>query len=272
MLIPVTIACELSDTDIRKKNFGQWFPDYSREWNNDWDFRHPKPEADIRIPTKPMKTLHLILVRHGQYDLKEKHLTPLGCKQAVLTGNRIREMTEPNAAIEDHYGRRKINLVKIVHSDVKRAVETANIVTKQLDLASTSIPIEVDPILAEGWPCLPNPIRDPDSVSQSVLYEESARLEAAFCKYCHRITDYKTEAPATPAPSEVKEDYMVLICHQNVIRYFVCRALQLPPEAWLRFRGSNCGITEIIITDDGRVSLEKFADVGHLPINHHTFH
>jgi serine/threonine-protein phosphatase PGAM5 len=149
-------------------------------------------------------------------------------------------------------------------------------------------------MLAEGWPCLPEPYKDSSSVRPSKLFTESARVEAVFRKYCHRDTDGKkkdkaecdiavaeskeAEAPgvascaADTAPQTNEEEYIVLICHQHIIRYFVCRALQLHPEAWLRFRGSNCGITEIIISDDGRVSLEKFADVGHLPVNHHTFH
>ena len=148
-------------------------------------------------------------------------------------------------------------------------------------------------MLAEGWPCIPDPYRDPNSIRPGKLFEESARVEAVFRKYCHRHTDFKkddhidkkspeigNEAPAlgmADGPenddiAETEEEYIVFICHQNIIRYFVCRALQLPPEAWLRFRGSNCGITEIIISDDGRVSLEKFADVGHLPVTHHTFH
>jgi hypothetical protein len=99
---------------------------------------------------------------------------------------------------------------------------------------------------------------------------------------CHRATDHKSasksegsqgDLPAAAlACDNASEEYIVLVCHQNVIRYFACRALQLPPEAWLRFRGNNCGVTEIIVTDDGRVSLDKFADVGHLPLGMHTFH
>jgi serine/threonine-protein phosphatase PGAM5 len=79
-------------------------------------------------------------------------------------------------------------------------------------------------------------------------------------------------AATADSSDDTSEEYIVLVCHQNVIRYFACRALQLPPEAWLRFRGSNCGITEIIVSDDGRASLDKFADVGHLPLRLHTFH
>ena len=72
--------------------------------------------------------------------------------------------------------------------------------------------------------------------------------------------------------NEKQHEYEVIVCHMNVIRYFVCRALQLPPEAWLRMRGDNCGLTEIIIYDDGRVSLGRFGDQGHLTIEETTFH
>ena len=47
---------------------------------------------------------------------------------------------------------------------------------------------------------------------------------------------------------------------------------QLPPETWLRMRGDNCGITEIIVTPKGQASLGRFADTGHLSIEQTTFH
>ena len=43
------------------------------------------------------------------------------------------------------------------------------------------------------------------------------------------------------AKNEKQHEYEVIVCHMNVIRYFVSRALQLPPETWLRMRGDNCG-------------------------------
>ena len=44
------------------------------------------------------------------------------------------------------------------------------------------------------------------------FYRDGARIEAAFRKYFHR-------APPTQEKSSVE----VLVCHANVIRYFVCR-------------------------------------------------
>ena len=283
----VTKSDIASDDDVRKQHFGMW-PEWSRQWNDDWDHRAPTSPADSK---RKGKTIHLIMVRHGQYDLntEENGLTGLGRHQAELTGKRIANMSQ--SSISDFYGERKIIIKNVYHSNLLRAVETARIVGKYLD---ADVKVEEDLMLAEGWPCLPEPYKDSSSVRPSKLFMESARIEAVFRKYCHRVTDGKkkvkaesdvtaseskeTEVPGVAscgvdsAPRTIEEEYIVLTCHQNIIRYFVCRALQLHPEAWLRFRGSNCGITEIIISDDGRVSLEKFADVGHLPVDHHTFH
>ena len=282
---------DASDDAIRRKHIGMW-PDWSRKWNSDWDHRHhysitfdkSSAEAINNLPKQPKgKVLHLIMIRHGQYDLEKKNLTSLGISQSELTGKRMFELA--TGCVSDHYGKRIVRVTGVFHSDLPRARETAEIISKHLP---KDINIQCDPMLAEGWPCIPEPYKEP--VRPSKIFAESARIEAVFRKYCHRLTDHKKEVKESKSigtgtdenskilvhgstdDGTVEEDYVILICHQNVIRYFVCRALQLPPEAWLRFRGSNCGVTELIIHDDGRVSLDKFADVGHLPINLHTFH
>lgn len=71
---------------------------------------------------------------------------------------------------------------------------------------------------------------------------------------------------------EEQHTFEIIVGHVNVFRYFVMRALQLPPEAWLRLRGDNCSITELIIRPNGVVVLARFGDTGHLPIEMCTFH
>lgn len=84
--------------------------------------------------------------------------------------------------------------------------------------------------------------------------EEGARIEAAFRRYFYR------------APPEQNEDsFDVLVCHGNVIRYFVCRVLQFPPEGWLRMSVAHCSITAVTIKPNGRVTLRCLGDTGHLP-------
>lgn len=82
-------------------------------------------------------------------------------------------------------------------------------------------------------------------------------------KYCHRsiLAENPEDQPFST----------VLVCHGNVIRYFVMRALQLPPEAWLRTAVWNASITILEIYPNGRVSLRCLGDVGHIPAEKVTY-
>ena len=273
------IRCD-DDADIRQRSFGHW-PAWGRLWMIDWDGKHPTSEVAKLRDTGV--TRHVILIRHGQYDFGTKRLTDLGRTQARITGDRLVHMIQ--TPIEDFYGKVSVKVAYVAHSDVARAQETAAIIKDVLTerLAQDAPTFTQDPLLAEGWPCVPEGWRS--DIRPAKLLRDSVRIEAAFRKYISRSTDWKktkSEAPSAVATPEVpapsgdasanRHEYIVLVCHQNVIRYFVCRALQFPPEFWLRFKGDNCGITELLIHDDGKVSLSKFADVGHLPNNMHTFH
>ena len=44
------------------------------------------------------------------------------------------------------------------------------------------------------------------------FYQDGPRIEAAFRKYFHRADVDQT-----------KDSYEIVVCHANVIRYFVCR-------------------------------------------------
>jgi len=155
-----------------------------------------------------------------------------------------------------------------------------------------------DPLLAEGWPVLPWPqgpgFLKEGKVLPATLLEDAPRIEAAFRRYIRRDIDHKRVAlkekalaqlsdgfvpdapsstPIDASPSKEEEhEFVIIVCHMNVIRYLVARALQIPPETWLRMRGNNCGLTEIIIKPNGQVSLGTFGDVGHLAIEQVTFH
>jgi broad specificity phosphatase PhoE len=48
-------------------------------------------------------------------------------------------------------------------------------------------------------------------------------------------------------------------------RYFVMRALQLPPSAWLRISVANCSMTIISIRSNGNVSVQTVGDAGFMP-------
>ncbi|KAK7895596.1 hypothetical protein WMY93_020921 [Mugilogobius chulae] len=85
-------------------------------------------------------------------------------------------------------------------------------------------------------------------------HEDGARIEAAFRRYIHRAE-----------PSQKEDSYEIIVCHANVIRYFVCRALQFPPEGWLRMGLNNGSITWLTIRPSGRVALRTLGDSGFMP-------
>ncbi|XP_070076596.1 serine/threonine-protein phosphatase PGAM5, mitochondrial isoform X1 [Equus przewalskii] len=190
---------------------------------------------------KAKATRHIFLIRHSQYHVdasleKDRTLTPLGREQAELTGLRLASLG--------------LKFNKIVHSSMTRAVETTDIISKHLpgvckvstDLLREGAPIEPDPPVSH-W--------KPEAVQ---YYEDGARIEAAFRNYIHR------------ADAKQQEDsYEIFICHANVIRYIVCRALQFPPEGWLRLSLNNGSITHLVVRPDGRVALRTLGDTGFMP-------
>lgn len=77
-------------------------------------------EIELR---KPKATRHLILIRHGQYELtgttdEQRILTKLGRTQAQYTGKRLRELGLPYTTM--------------IRSTMARAQETANIIAESL--------------------------------------------------------------------------------------------------------------------------------------------
>jgi serine/threonine-protein phosphatase PGAM5 len=183
-----------------------------------------------------MATRYLALVRHGQYERKggrpTEHLTPLGVKQAQLTAQRLRSL--PITAI--HY------------SSLPRAVETAEIIAQ----AFPDVPFHKTRLLWECFPCLPSNLSEfAPKIPAEKLAEYRAQAESAFDRYFKRARG--------------KDKYEILVCHGNIIRYFVCRVLQVPPEAWLNMDSDKCGISEVKIGSDGRMWLLSYNDIGHLP-------
>ncbi len=54
-------------------------------------------------------------------------------------------------------------------------------------------------------------------------------------------------------------------------RFLSNRALQLPPDAWMRVFIAHASITVIHVNPDGTVTLDKFGDSGHLPADMVTY-
>ncbi|KAF4524269.1 hypothetical protein B566_EDAN012032 [Ephemera danica] len=225
------------------------------KWDFNWDRRDPssllkpaKKGTDELKPSEGLEKLkaksvrHIILIRHGQYNMsgktdKERTLTELGKRQADLTGRRLAELALPYSVL--------------VRSTMTRAIETAEIIAKHLP---PDLPGETCALLHEGAPIPPEPPVGHWRPEQHQFFEDGVRIEAAFRKHFHRAE-----------PSQDHDSYDVLVCHANVIRYFVCRALQFPPEAWLRLSLQHGSITWLSVQPSGRVTLRALGDTGHMP-------
>ncbi|XP_076369479.1 phosphoglycerate mutase 5 isoform X1 [Tachypleus tridentatus] len=230
-------------------------PDLFVKWDFNWDRRDPhslvKPPKNgdpleqnrynvQLVKATPKASRHLILIRHGQYimanDDCNRKLTELGKEQADIAGKRIKNLGFP--------------FTRIIQSSMLRALETSQMIQKHLE----GVRVETCDLIREGAPIPPEPPVGHWRPEAQQFYQDGARIEAAFRKYFHRAS-----------PDQEKDSYDVLVCHANVIRYFVCRALQLPPEAWLRFSLHNCSISWIVIQPSGRVIAYTVGDIGHMP-------
>jgi len=249
-------AISTSLTDETKRRFlpstqllAQSSSSQKTKWNYNWDMREPdqtKPSdtnnnSSSTPSATPTASRHLILIRHGQYNLDgetdaERILTALGREQARITGERLAELGVPYTSM--------------ARSNMSRAIETAQIIS---ELLPTLPVLPADSLLREGAPIIPEPrvgTWRPDHFYET----DGARIEAAFRKYFHRAS-----------VSQDKDSYEIVVCHANVIRYFVCRALQFPPEAWLRLSLKHASLTWMVIRPDGRVHCRALGEAGHFP-------
>ncbi|XP_075541005.1 serine/threonine-protein phosphatase PGAM5, mitochondrial-like isoform X1 [Dermacentor variabilis] len=226
------------------------------QWDSNWDRREPecctKPPKNTSEKeqnryneelqnAKPTATRYLYIIRHGQYNMKGESdkdftLTELGRKQADLTGQRLKHLGVPFS--------------RLVHSSMTRAIETAEIIHKHLE----ALPMESCELIREGAPVPPQPPFGTWKPEAKVFFTDGARIEASFRKYFYRA-----------APSQKEDSHEIIVCHANVIRYWICRALQFPPEAWSRISLANCSISVVRIPPSGRVSLRSLGDTGHFP-------
>nr|CAD2167816.1 unnamed protein product [Meloidogyne enterolobii] len=242
-----------------------WFEERGkRKWDINWDFRDPRsivehenelsgmtPQQlkDLIANNTPKATRNIFLIRHGQYKKEKakekKKLTPLGREQAEFLGKRLT------------MAKNQLKIDKCVFSTLIRARETGEIMAKQMP--HLKIGCTLDSMLEEGAPYPGNPAHgwNPGPFQ---LHTDGARIEAAFRKYFHRAK-----------LSQKEDSFELIVCHANVIRYFVCRILQYPPERWIVFNLAHTSITWIEIKPDGHIFIKTVGDFGHLPSGKITF-
>lgn len=194
-----------------------------------------------------MATRILYLVRHGQqatpqiYNGLGNHLSELGKRQAELTGDLLA----------------LVPVTRIYHSTMRRAAETAQAIAAR----HPRVPVHASRLLWEGVPYLPTLLAPFfEDVTAEVISKDRARLDRAFERFFR------------PATTETVD---VLVCHGNMIRYLVTRAIHAPPDSLAHMEINNCGVTQVVIepefVPERRTVLYGLNSVGHIPPELRTF-
>ncbi len=175
-----------------------------------------------------MGTRNLVFLRHGQYDAESRgELTALGREQARLSARYLEGL--------------RFDL--IWSSTLPRAKETAQIVAGHLGgmrVRHTGLLREGLYTQVEGY-----------EVPASERREDCARADAAYAKIVRPSRRERTE---------------LVVCHGNLIRYLMCRALHTPVAKWVRMTTSHCGLTRVIVRDTGAVRVVSYNETSHLPM------
>ena len=193
--------------------------------------------------TRGVRTLYLI--RHGQYDQDDdrdpdigKALIPLGIAQSKLVAGRLKSFP--------------VEMNSLISSTMTRARQTAMIINQdfaELELQQTRLIRECTP------PTWREDIMEGEDSEE--LKKCTDNLDVAFTKYF------------IPSPDE-KDRNDIIVCHGNVIRYFVTKVLKVETMSWLQMTTGNCGLTVVRIKPDGSMKLVSFNDMGHIPPNLRT--
>jgi len=171
----------------------------------------------------------LVLVRHGEYS--SEGLTRVGRVQAGHTARRIC----------------RLHVTAIHCSTMLRAVQTAHIIAK----GYRGLPLLRASLLCECVPSMPPTLRKSSAVSTEMIRRGKDQADRAYRRYFRGAVG--------------RDTCDILVCHGNLIRYLVCRALALGEYAWCSLGSAHCGITVIRIIANGEVVLDSYNDTGHLP-------
>jgi serine/threonine-protein phosphatase PGAM5 len=175
-------------------------------------------------------TRTLVLLRHGHYDTEKRGaLTPLGREQAKATSQWL-----ANTKVHSVWS-----------STLPRAKETAAIVVKHA-YAGQPLRIKHTGLLREGIYTRVEGY----NVSAAEQREDRTRADAAYMKFFRPSRTERTE---------------LIVCHGNLIRYLICRALHTPVVKWLRMTTNHCGITRVLVRESGAVRVVSYNETTHLP-------
>ncbi|ETK79143.1 hypothetical protein F441_15233 [Phytophthora nicotianae CJ01A1] len=242
-----------------------------------------KPTSDLSLVDQS-RTTHIILVRHGHYASSQTPsvdmhgpLTDLGVQQARATGRFLHKYLSERMVLK------RFPKFPVYHSGVRRAVETAERIGDAFP--SGSLEFRENKLFREAWPGNPLPNGNRQQLAREKLdnmVSDCARLKMAYrTMFRHLIPQdlevnerqlseedlkhYANTFGIRSTQTRAKDRFRVVVCHANIIRWFVCKALGVDPDGtWGRMRYNHCGITAMEVDSVGNVQLTYMNQTGHL--------
>lgn len=187
----------------------------------------------------------ILLIRHAEadYEGSDPPLSAAGVRQADTVADRLADE----------------RIARILHSPKLRARRTAEAFASRLGcpIAESSLLDDRTPFpSADRWDDYPPHRWDRlRQVPADERDENGVALTAAW----NELIQLSSRADSADHGT------VVLVTHAFVISWFVARALDAPPAAWMQLPVANASITEIALQAGGEYAVIRFNDSSHLP-------
>ena len=196
-----------------------------------------------------MTTRTIYLVRHGQY------FTNSGSTNQN-TGSLTEQGKQQARFVADYFI--QLPIKTLYASSLPRAMETARIIADK----SQQEVIKSD-LLQESIPSIPPKMNGSVialmhvslQLSHTTLDEDLKRSEKAF------------EIFFKPPLKDEQSFNDIIVCHGNIIRFFMCKLLAIDIDNWIKFRMNHCGISCVTIEDTGAMKIVSHNETKHMPFS-----
>jgi broad specificity phosphatase PhoE len=187
-------------------------------------------------------TRYLYLVRHGEALPDESGLTESGIRQAVLLGQRLRDV--PFSAVH--------------HSPLPRAAQTASLIGEQL-----KVPLHSSEEAGDYVPYLPQKDELP-AESAEYLLRFLQQITAEEATRGAELARLAVERFTGPVDGEDDQRELV-VTHNFPIAWLVRHAMDAPPWRWLGLNHCNAALTVLRYAPGRPSSVVLYNDMRHLP-------
>jgi broad specificity phosphatase PhoE len=190
-----------------------------------------------------MASRFLYLTRHGEATPDETGLTERGERQAVLLGERLRD----------------VPLAIVHHGPLPRAARTAHLIADQLG----DVPTSVDQAAGDYVPYVPS-FSELPADSAEVLTEFLGDV-SAMERTRGAMLAAEAERRYTGAVAGPEDRHELVVTHNFLVGWLVRAALDAPNWRWLGLNHGNAALTVIRYAPGRPTELLVYNDVRHLP-------